>query len=114
MATSIKETALGMALTATRDLIQLDGAATVNVAKQFEEYLSEPSGEQAVIERDEARARVVALERELASTVRELGTARRHALQAVLTQAREGCEGLDLLLVEATVETAAKTIGVAL
>lgn len=100
-----------MALTATRDLIQPDGATTVDVARKFEEYLLEASSDQATIERDQARARVVQLERELASGDSDRAA---FALRAVLKQAREGCTGLDRLLVESTVEVAAENIGVTL
>lgn len=112
MSESIKETALSMALTATRELPLPDPGQTVAAARTFEAYLLESVGDQTLIERDKARGRVVALEQELAATTNQLRYARRHAMEAVLKQAREGCEGLDRLLVESTVEVAAKIIGV--
>lgn len=107
MSTSIKNTALSMALAATSELPLPDPKQTVSVAREFEAYLLEEVKEQAVIERDQARARVGQLER-------ELGDSAAWALRAVLKQAREGCSGLDRLRVESVVEVAAESIGVKL
>lgn len=99
-----------MALTATRDMSSPSGDVAVKVARQFEEYLAE--GDQVRIERDQARERVVSLERELASVTTKMQSAQRFAFEAVLLQARTGCAGLDRLRVEAVVENAAESIGV--
>lgn len=110
MAKTVKETALKLAMQAYA-LSGNNQLTITSVAREFEEYLLEAPNDQTLIERDQARARVVALEQELAGKGDDRAV---WALRAVLKQAREGCKGLDRLLVESTVEIAAESIGVTL